>query len=172
MNDVAGTATDGRAIANFVLDYCDSAKRPVSNLSLQKIVYFCHVWSLTSLGRPLIRRGFEAWQHGPVVQYLYREFKEFDDRPITTRARKIDPFTGKRVIVSYKFDEATTEFLQRVVAFYSQLSAFDLVALTHVQGGPWEAVWYHGGRVNPGMKICDGEIARFYSSIRAPFVAQ
>lgn len=53
---------DGRAIANFVLDYCEKHARPVTNLSLQKIIYFCHVWSLVKLQKPLVKQQFEAWQ--------------------------------------------------------------------------------------------------------------
>lgn len=161
---------DGRAIANFVLDHCERKGRPVTNLSLQKIVYFCHVWSLTKLDRPLIRHSFEAWQHGPVLQYLYREFKAFDRSPIQGRAKRIEPATGEKVLVGYEFDEPTCQLLEEVVEFYSRLSAFELVALTHIKGGPWDIVWNHGGRVNPGMKIDNSEIARFYSS--APSAAQ
>lgn len=163
---------DGREIANFVLDRCELRQRPVTNLSLQKLVYFCHAWSLTRFNKPLVRHSFEAWQHGPVLQYLYREFKEFDDRPITSRARKLDPVTGQRRVAEYAFDPTMQAMLEQVVDFYSQLSAFDLVRLTHVNGGPWEKVWHHEGVVNPGMKINDDEIARFYGRINAPFVAQ
>ena len=74
---------DGRSIANFVLDFCERNGRTVTNLSLQKIVYFCHVWSLIELGKPLIRHKFEAWEYGPVLPYLYREFKGFDRSPIS-----------------------------------------------------------------------------------------
>jgi uncharacterized phage-associated protein len=172
MKDPSAKTVDGRAVANFVLDYCDHHGRSVSNLSLQKIVFFCHAWSLTRLERPLIKHGFEAWQHGPVLQYLYREFKEFDDRPIASRARKLDPLSGQMQMVTYDFDGPTKALLDEVVDFYSQLTAYDLVALTHVRGGPWERVWHHGGTVNPGMKIDDDAIARFYSKISAPFVAQ
>jgi len=81
---------DGREIANFILDFCDKKNVRVSNLALQKILYFCHVWSLVKLDRPLIRHQFEAWQFGPVLQYVYREFKDFEKQPITSRAYKLD----------------------------------------------------------------------------------
>ena len=172
MNESSRQGYDGRAVANFVLDYCDQCGRPVTNLSLQKIVYFCHAWSLTTLSMPLVRHKFEAWKHGPVLQYLYREFREYDDRPIQARARRIDPATGTKVKVEYRFDSQTLRLLRQVVEFYSRLSAYDLVILTHVERGPWDKVWNHGGTVNPGMKIDDDEIARFYATISAPFVAQ
>jgi len=164
--------TDGRAVANFVLDFCESKGRSVTNLSLQKIVYFCHVWSLIELRRPLIKHNFEAWQFGPVLQYLYREFKAFDDKPIIGRATKIDPLSGERTEVEYEFNAETQSLLGNVVDFYSRLSASELVKLSHALGGPWETVWNHSGRANPGMKIDNGLIEKFYSKARTPFSIQ
>src|SRR3954454_7540659 len=127
---------DGREIANFILDYCDSRDRPVTNLSLQKIVYFCHVWSLINLGRPLIRHKFEAWEFGPVLPYLYREFKNHDRSPIVGRATQLDAIDGKHRVVVYDFDTDTDSLLHRIAGFYSQLRAGDLVELSHAAGGP------------------------------------
>lgn len=163
---------DGRAVANFILDFCDEQGRGISNLSLQKIVYFCHVWSLIKLQRPLVKHKFEAWQYGPVLQYLYREFKAFDDRPIEGRARRIDPDTGRKEVVGYGFDTETEELLREVVGFYSRLRAGDLVALSHVKGGPWDKVWNHGGAVNPGMRIEEDSILAYYAKARPPFSIQ
>jgi len=166
------TGYDGRAVANFVLDYCDSRGRVVTNLALQKIVYFCHVWSLIELGRPLIRHKFEAWEFGPVLPYLYREFRDYDRRPIVGRATQLDPTDGKHRVVAYYFDPETDSLLNRITGFYSQLRAGDLVELGHAQGGPWHAVWNHGGTVNPGMKIDDAKIVEFYSKAARPFSIQ
>ncbi|MEM9027087.1 MAG: type II toxin-antitoxin system antitoxin SocA domain-containing protein [Pseudomonadota bacterium] len=156
-------AFDGRAVANFVLDYVEQRGAQVTPLALQKIVYFCHVWSLVELGRPLIRHSFEAWEHGPVLQYLYREFKHFGARPIVGRAHRLNAYTGASELVPYAFDDETNRLLDRVVAFYARLPAGALVELTHVPGGPWYRVWHHGDRINPGMKIDDRAIERFYA---------
>jgi len=163
---------DGRAVANFVLDFCESKGRRVTNLSLQKIVYFCHVWSLIERRTPLVRHQFEAWEYGPVLQYLYREFKMFDSEPIVGRATKIDPETGEKCVVGYELDRETGQLLDRVVDFYSRLSASDLVTLSHAKGGPWDEVWNHEGNLNPGMRIENAQIVRYYSRIRAPFTVQ
>lgn len=163
---------DGRAVANFVLDLCEARSRKITNLSLQKIVYFCHVWALIELGRPLLRHQFEAWQHGPVLQYLYREFNAFESGPIDGRATGVDPRTGERRVISYAFDKETEALLTNVAEFYSRLSAGELVRLTHVRGGPWDMVWNHRGPVNPGMKIDNAVIAAFYAKARAPFSIQ
>jgi uncharacterized phage-associated protein len=163
---------DGRAIANFVLDLCDSRGRSVTNLALQKIVYFCHVWSLIETGRPLIRHKFEAWEFGPVLPYLYREFRDYDRAPIVGRASKIDPVDGKHRIVEYHFDSDTESLLLKIAGFYSRMRAGDLVELSHAEGGPWHSVWNHGGRVNPGMQIDDAKIIEFYSKAALPFSIQ
>jgi uncharacterized phage-associated protein len=163
---------DGRAIANFVLDHADRLGVSVTNLSLQKLVYFCHVWSLIEFGKPLIRHRFEAWEYGPVLQYLYREFKVFGNSAIRDRARWLDPFSGRREVVPYAFDAATIALLARVVAFYGRLSSKLLVDLTHAEGGPWHQVWNQGGRINPGMRIDDREIVRFYARIPKPLTLQ
>jgi uncharacterized phage-associated protein len=163
---------DGRAVANFVLDRCSTSNRQVSNLALQKIVFFCHVWSLVELQRPLIKHKFEAWQLGPVLPYLYRDFKAYDSSPIGSRAKGLDPNSGQARIVPYAFDKQTAELLEHVIDFYSRVQASDLVDMTHIPGGPWHKVWHHSGTTNPGMRIDDEEIATFYSKVRRPFLVQ
>jgi len=163
---------DGRAIANFVLDHCERNERPITNLALQKLVYFCHVWSLVKFAKPLVRHQFEAWEFGPVLPYLYREFKSFDRSPVTNRATQIDPLDGAKRIVEYSFDSETAVFLEEIVAFYSRMRASDLVEISHVAGGPWHQVWNHEGLIKPGMKIDDAKIASFYSKARCPFAIQ
>lgn len=169
---VCGVTYDGRAIANFVLDHAERAGVAVTNLSLQKIVYFCHVWSLINLQRPLVKHSFEAWEYGPVLQYLYREFKGFGASAITSRARRLDPLAGGSEIVPYAFDQETRELLKEVVNFYVRLSASTLVELTHAEGGPWHTVWNHAGKVNPGMRIDNRDIADFYARVSTPFTLQ
>jgi len=163
---------DGRAVANFVLDFCEARGRPVTNLALQKLVYFCHAWCLVALNRPLVKHDFEAWQHGPVLQYLYREFKNFEGEAIAGRATRLDPVSGQRTIVQYKFDSETRELLTRVVDFYSRLGGNDLRNLSHTRGGPWDLVWNHTGPVNPGMKIGNESIKAYYSKANPAFALQ
>lgn len=163
---------DGRAIANFILDFCSRNDRMVTNLALQKIAYFCHVWSLIELDRPLIRHKFEAWEYGPVLPYLYREFKNCDRLPIVSRATQINPANGKHEIVPYNVDSQTESLLNTITAFYSRIRAGDLVELSHAEGGPWYSVWNHGGQINPGMKIDNASIKEFYSKVSRPFSVQ
>lgn len=163
---------DGRAVANFVLDFCESRQCRITNLALQKVVFFCHAWSLIKFQKPLVKHSFEAWKYGPVLQYLYHEFKVFDERPIEGRAKSINPATGKRQIAEYKFDSATEDLLNNVVGFYIKLSTSELVRLSHAKDGPWYKAWHHQSGVNPGMLIENSEVVEFYSKMHAPFAVQ
>lgn len=154
---------DGYQIANFVLDICESKGFQITNLSLQKIIYFCHVWTLIKMRKPLIKHNFEAWKHGPVLQYLYSQFKEYGEKPIKKRATKLNLTTGEQCVAEYQFNKETESFLNHIVEIYGDVPASQLVKLSHVKGGPWEQVWNHAGKTNPGMRINDEDIINFYS---------
>lgn len=154
---------DARVIANFVLDFADQRGRSVTSLSLQKLLYFCHVWTLLELRRPLIKHEFEAWEFGPVLQYVYREFKHAGDQPITTRAKRFVPRTGEMAEVTGRLSAEVEDHLKKVLEFYTQLSSSQLVNLSHVPGGPWHRVWNHVGTTNPGMRIKNNSILEFYA---------
>lgn len=160
---------DGRAIANYVLDRCQENGRDVSNLALQKIIYFCHVWMLVKYKEPLIRHEFEAWEFGPVLPYVYREFKLHGDGKITSRALSLNLDNGSRELAEIELSADKREFLDSIIDFYGRLGAIDLMKISHVVGGPWDQVWRHAGKVNPGMRISNRTIGDFYEQKQHPF---
>src|SRR5579863_1523853 len=87
---------DARAICNMMLDVAGAVEITVSNLALQKLLYFAHARHLIETKRPLVSGYFEAWQFGPVHPAAYRAFKPSGDQPITFRAERQDPLTGQR----------------------------------------------------------------------------
>ncbi|MEA9709925.1 Panacea domain-containing protein [Xanthomonas campestris] len=160
---------DGRAIANLVLDIADSEGGEITNLALQKILFFCHGWCIAKSGKSLIKQEFEAWQYGPVLQHVYREFKSFDRSPIKSRAKKLDPLTGEKVDITSDIDDETRAIVEAVTKFYSKLRPGTLVEMSHASGGPWDTTWNHGGAINPGMKMDNSEISEYFKILKAPF---
>lgn len=156
---------DGRIIANFILDECDSLGVPVTNLSLQKILFFCHAWFLVKFSSPLIKHEFEAWEYGPVLPYIYSELKNYSYKPITCRLKRLDRVSGKYQTASAEIPTEQRELLKNVVGFYSRLPAGQLVDLTHSPEGPWEKAWSHEGLINPGMRIDNANILSYYSRL-------
>jgi uncharacterized phage-associated protein len=162
-------APDGLELANFILDWFDEAGFKLTNLTLQKLMFFCHAWSLVRLDKPLTRHQFQAWEFGPVQQYVYHEFKKFGRDAITARAMKADAATGKPSIAKGNFSFEQRQAIREVLSFYGTISATELVRLSHIKDGPWYRAWYHDGPVNPGMLIRDDDIRNFYRRSQSLF---
>lgn len=131
---------DPRAVCNALLDEAAKFGRPVSNLALQKLLYFAHGLYLIETGCPLVLGYFEAWQHGPVHPSAYAAFKLAKDQPITFRAQRQDPLSGQRHDLLEVTDEAALDRVRRVTRHYGPLSAGRLVALSHAKHAPWHYV--------------------------------
>jgi uncharacterized phage-associated protein len=155
-------AHDVRGIANFVLDLADQEGRDVSNLVINKVVFFLHAHFLVEYGRPLVSAKVEAWDFGPVFRELYKEFKEFEDRPIKKRAERLNPETGIREICTYDLPTDESQFLASVTQKYVRLRPRALVALSHEKGGPWDRVWNHDTATNASMSITNELIKAWY----------
>jgi uncharacterized phage-associated protein len=159
----SGMPYDVRAVANYVLDLAEQHGRTVSNLSINKIVYFLHAYFLARFGRPLVTAKIEAWNYGPVFREIYREFKKFEDRPINGRAYRIRPETGTEELCKCDFSSEEQEFLERLSSEFVGFSASALVSMSHEKGGPWDQVWNHSSKVNASMHISDDLIKNWYA---------
>lgn len=132
---------DARAVANYLLDYAEFRRRPVTHLALQKLIYFCHGWYLAKFNQPLIKEPVEAWGHGPVYRSVYQCLSKAKKEHITFRATRTDFSTGENKVVCANFDERTQKFMEDIFDLYSRFTASDLRRISHVDGGPWHQVW-------------------------------
>lgn len=153
---------DVRAIANFVLDLADADGRGLSNMQVNKIVYFLHVDCLSTRGEGLLTAKIEAWEHGPVFRELYAQFKRFEDGPIRDRATAINARTGGREIVSAPLPPDLVSFLVPLARQYSSMSASALRFQSHEPGGPWDTVWNHDTTTQATMRITDESILDWF----------
>lgn len=110
----------------------------LTNLSLNKLVYFAQVESLRKLGRPLFSDPIQAWEYGPVEPLVYHAFKGYGRSAVTDGPEPVD---GP--------DAAEAAVIDGVMDTYGSLTAYDLVSLSHKEGGAWR------NRYVPGM---DAEI--------------
>jgi uncharacterized phage-associated protein len=152
---------DVRSVANLVLDFADKIDAEVSNITINKIVFFLHAWYLANTGNPLVSAKIEAWDYGPVFRELYWEFKAFGKKRITTRATRRNPRTTEMEVSVDTFSESDLAFLQPLMERYLAIPAGKLIELSHIAGGPWDQVYNHQGESNPGMRISDEIIRKF-----------
>ena len=133
---------DGRKIANLLLTEFDPKQFDISNLKLNKVLFFVHAYHLVRHSTPLIKNHFEAWDHGPVVRVVYHEFKIFGSKPITDLARHLNYESGEVEIIRFSDVEPTKyAFIKSVAAHYMSFSASQLRDMTHEPGGPWHQVF-------------------------------
>lgn len=71
------------AVANFIIDMAIEKDKPVTNLKLQKIMFFLQGYCLSKYKASLIDGSFSKWRYGPVEEEIYIEFKNNGSMPIT-----------------------------------------------------------------------------------------
>ena len=148
---------DARDVANFMLNSAEGRGLEITNLALQKLLYFAHGWFFALYDRPLIKNKFEAWQYGPVQRVLYDQFKVFRDQPIRgVRAKYLDPATGEKVTREPNISPDHAHLIESILDKYSKYTASQLVNESHAEDGPWEFVWQQAeDAIYPGMRIPD-----------------
>lgn len=114
-------------VADYFIWLANSTGSYVSNLKLQKLVYYAQAWHLALKGSPLFNEDFEAWIHGPVIPSLYHEYKDFGWHPIDRYIHDEELFEGLGDVI---------EFLNEVADEYFSVDAYDLERMTHLET-PW-----------------------------------
>jgi uncharacterized phage-associated protein len=154
-----GEVYDPRAIANLMLDESERLGRRMSNLALQKLLYFAHAIFLIEQKRPLVSGYFEAWEYGPVHPAAYQAFKVAGAEPIGFRAERLNVVKGTREPIASPSDPAIVEHLGRIVQSYGRMTPGRLVDIAHAKGAPWHFV-VDKGRTSLafGMRIPDDVI--------------
>ncbi len=101
----------------------------VSNLKLQKLVYYAQGFHAAITGNPLFNEPIQAWAHGPVVPALYHEFKNNGSNPIPAPVA----FNAEAV-----FSQDQIGLLNEINNVFGQFSAWRLREMTH-QELPWQS---------------------------------
>lgn len=155
---------DARSLANFFLDFADSRDVKISNISMQKIIFFAHGWHYVYFDSPLIKNDFEAWPYGPVVRCVYDSFKEFGDKPIQEkRAYSLDVIKNQKNLCKSNFSARQTQFLEGIFLEYGSIMPFRLVSMTHEKGSPWDVVYNRPKYEDPqGLKIPEELIEKYF----------
>lgn len=148
-------------IANYFIKKSIDINKPITQMKLQKLIYFAHGWSLALRNEPLINESIEAWKYGPVVPSIYQLFKTYGNNPIVNLQKD---FFGNTPIVS---DQDAIDILDLVWDLYSDLSPIQLSNVTHEIDSPW----YHtlkeyldkGRELPKGKDIDDAIISQYFN---------
>ena len=100
----------------------------ITNLKLQKLLYYAQGFHLALCEKPLFGEPIKAWQYGPVVPEVYYNYKKYGTNAI--------PHPDDFDIEQY--DPETRELLDEVYEVYGQYTAPTLMRFTHTEP-PWKA---------------------------------
>lgn len=117
-------------IAKYIIDKCTKEKYPISNLQLQKILYYIQREFLQQ-GIQAFPEEIEAWQFGPVVPEVYRQYCGFGALPIRMR-----------YMISIEADDV--KIINLIVEKKRMLNPWDLVSDTHSSGKAWDLIYRNG----------------------------
>lgn len=141
-------------IARWFVAWAEAEEDEVSNLKLQKLLYYAQGHHLARYGRPLFREQVQAWSHGPVVPEAYRAFKRFGAAPL--ELTESDNFSWDDV------DADTAQFLGEVWNTYGGYSAGRLRNMTHDES-PWRDNWR--GDDDRGAVISVGDMQAYFRQV-------
>lgn len=117
-----------QSVAEYFVSRVDvEAGDSISNLKLQKLLYYAQGFHLAVYGQPLFPEKIKAWEHGPVVPQVYHYFKDYGASPIPVKPVNLADYS-----------EEIRELLDEVHTVYGQFSASKLREMTHEEP-PWKA---------------------------------
>lgn len=116
--------TSSLDIAKYIVKFFQECEDPVTNLKLQKLLYYVQGWSLALHNKPAFTEPLEAWVHGPVQPSVYHFYKDYRWNPINNEV--IVPEIGQNL----------KNHIDEVLAVYGGDSAYSLERRTHLEE-PW-----------------------------------
>ena len=99
----------------------------ISNMKLQKLLYYAQGVALAILGEPLFNDDFEKWTYGPVLPAVYNKYNDFGSEAI--------PRPEGANLHDYTDDER--KLLDEVYYTFGQYSAWALSEMSHATK-PWQ----------------------------------
>lgn len=145
---MSGRSTE---IANEFIRRAAQEARHLTHMQLQKLVYIAHGWNLAINGTPLTTDIPAAWDYGPVYKDLFDALRQYGSNPVTREIRSGDLGIGVLLqgpdaeeVLTPDLNKNETDVIDRVFKDYGKFHAFNLSALTHKTGTPWDQI-YSGG---------------------------
>lgn len=115
-------------ISRYIINYSVSKNNFVSNLKLQRILYFVQGNFLRILNRPCFKEKILAWSGGPVIKEVFVAFERYGLNGIE--------FQKELNIEELNLKEEERKIIENIVDKCSGLSSVQLSHLTLSQS-PW-----------------------------------
>lgn len=118
---------DVLTICRYIAYYCYRKRYNLTNLRLQKLLYFIQLYFFLCHDEPCFKNRMEAWDLGPVVPDAYQHYKKYG-------AKEIPVEKGDSTHLLKKEDSI---LITAIIEALSDIPTFQLVNMTHKQL-PWK----------------------------------
>ncbi len=116
----------------------------ITNMKLNKLLYYAQGCYLSRTGKPLFDASIEAWKLGPVVPEIYQKYKVCGSAPIQDLEERFSLNV---------FSKDELDVLVDVMREYGRYTGSALVSMTHKSDTPWSKAWEQGWPVIPEQEI-------------------
>jgi uncharacterized phage-associated protein len=99
----------------------------MTNLRLQKMLYYEQGYHLAMCDTPLFVEDIEAWMYGPVVPSVYEHYRNFGSQILETEPDDLE------------MTDEENKLLVNVFESYKEFSTFGLMKQTHKES-PWKTI--------------------------------
>ena len=119
-------------LSKYIVSKCVSDNQPISNLQLQKILYYIQKDYLKR-NEKAFSDDIEAWQFGPVVPNVYYYYCGYGAMPITFSCEDYE-----------EIDEKNKNIINKIVEEKRKLDPWVMVDETHKKDGAWDKTYKEG----------------------------
>ncbi|WP_172618665.1 Panacea domain-containing protein [Candidatus Methanomassiliicoccus intestinalis] len=129
-NGGSDMAYDALDVAKYIIKKYYGMRNPVTNLKLQKMLYFAWIRYYKETKEYLFNDKIEAWMLGPVVPNVYYQYYIYAGIPIREDKEPSKPFSPEAVAV-----------LDKLIEDCMDKTARELVDKAHKNGTPWDRTY-------------------------------
>lgn len=140
-------------ISRYIINYAHKTGQSISNLKLQKILYYVQAAFLIYTGDVCFDDMILCWRHGPVIKRAYNEFSKYSsgEIPIQSSYNKVAVVNGRLSLKKETFSEdflsqEHKELINDVSNGLLPYGPWYLVDRTHEED-PWKNLEYYNEEI-------------------------
>ena len=138
--------------AKYIISYFHNNNVDVTNLKLQKLLYFLEAIYMVVLDENyLFDENFYAWNYGPVSKKVYEQYKIFGSMPITLD----EPVN---------INKTNEIFIHNLFTMFNDYDVSDLIELSHQKGSPWYQIYIDNGEYIPKNIVIEKRLTKQWFS--------
>lgn len=131
-------------LAEKIIQISNSNGMYITNLQLQKIMYYTQGQFMKKFGYKAFEEKIECWPYGPVIKRVWAKFTNYGRRPILDIASDLEINNEEEKLISHILDEKLS------------MNVWDLVDQTHD-----ELPWYEAN-LTGATYISDSSMEEFF----------